>query len=65
MLANFAFARLSPRLFRTWSEFPRLPGVKPYSGMPVEAVTLTGERTVLVYLARPLLDSFAHASKQQ
>jgi HlyD family type I secretion membrane fusion protein len=47
------------------SELAHIPNVKLYPGMPVEAVILTGERTVLDYLLRPLLDSFAHAFREQ
>jgi multidrug efflux pump subunit AcrA (membrane-fusion protein) len=47
------------------AELAKVPDVKLYPGMPVEAVILTGERTVLDYLVRPVLDSFAHAFKEQ
>lgn len=47
------------------SDLERLPGVKLFPGMPVEAIILTGERTLLDYLLRPVLDSFAHAFKEQ
>lgn len=46
-------------------ELSRIPGVKLYPGMPIEAVILTGERTLLDYLLRPLLDSFGHAFREQ
>ncbi|MDP2333887.1 MAG: HlyD family type I secretion periplasmic adaptor subunit [Reyranella sp.] len=46
-------------------ELALYPNVKLYPGMPVEAVILTGERTVLDYLIRPMLDNFAHAFKEQ
>jgi HlyD family secretion protein len=49
----------------TPAELARVPDVKLYPGMPVEAIILTGERTVLDYLARPLLDSFAHSFREQ
>lgn len=46
-------------------ELARIPGVKLYPGMPIEAVILTGERTLLDYLLRPLLDSFSHSFREQ
>jgi HlyD family type I secretion membrane fusion protein len=46
-------------------ELSRVPDVKLTPGMPVEAVILTGDRTLLDYLVRPLLDSFAHAFREQ
>lgn len=46
-------------------ELARVPNVKLTPGMPVEAVILTGDRTLLDYLLRPLLDSFAHAFREQ
>ncbi|WBL75263.1 HlyD family type I secretion periplasmic adaptor subunit [Bradyrhizobium xenonodulans] len=46
-------------------ELSRIPGVKLYPGMPIEAVILTGERTLLDYLLRPLLDSFSHSFREQ
>jgi HlyD family type I secretion membrane fusion protein len=46
-------------------ELARVPHVKLTPGMPVEAVILTGDRTLLDYLVRPLLDSFAHAFREQ
>jgi HlyD family type I secretion membrane fusion protein len=46
-------------------ELSRLPGVKLYPGMPIEAVILIGDRTLLDYLLRPLLDSFNHSFREQ
>ncbi len=46
-------------------ELGRVPAVKLYPGMPVEAVILTGDRTLLDYLLRPVLDSFAKAFREQ
>jgi hypothetical protein len=39
--------------------------VKLYPGMPVDVSIVTGERTLLEYLLQPLLDSFAHAFREQ
>lgn len=36
----------------------QLPGGRAVPGMPVEASIITGERTLVEYLARPILDSF-------
>lgn len=46
-------------------ELSRVPGVRLYPGMPIEAVILTGDRTLLDYLMRPLLDSFSHSFREQ
>lgn len=43
------------------------PQVKPeqvYPGMPVETFISTGERTFLVYLSKPLMDSFQRAFRE-
>lgn len=44
------------------------PEIKPeqiYPGMPVEAYVGTGDRTFLEYLARPILDSFERAFREE
>jgi HlyD family type I secretion membrane fusion protein len=46
-------------------ELSKVSGVKLYPGMPIEAIILTGERTLLDYLLRPLLDSFNHSFREQ
>ena len=42
-----------------------LQGIKLYPGMPVEVYILTGERTLLQYVMRPLTDSFQRALREQ
>ena len=42
-----------------------LPYVKLYPGMPVDVSIVTGERTMLAYIVQPLVDSFAHAFREE
>ena len=42
-------------------QLSRVPNVKLYPGMPVEATIVTGRRTMLSYLFQPFMDSFSHA----
>jgi len=42
-----------------------LPHVKLYPGMPVDVSIVTGERTMLAYIVQPLVDSFAHAFREE
>lgn len=54
------------RLSATPEEVARLgEGVVLHPGMPVEAVVVTGERSFLNYLVKPLTDSFARALKER
>jgi HlyD family type I secretion membrane fusion protein len=46
-------------------ELKRVPHVKLYPGMPVDVSIVTGERTMLDYIVQPLLDSFAHAFREE
>jgi HlyD family secretion protein len=46
-------------------EMAALPDAQLYPGMPAEALILTGERTFLGYLSKPILDSFAHAFREE
>jgi HlyD family secretion protein/epimerase transport system membrane fusion protein len=46
------------------AELKRVPNVKLYPGMPVDVSIVTGERTLLAYLVQPLMDSFAHAFRE-
>lgn len=43
---------------------PVAGSVHLYSGMPVRAMALTGERTLLDYLVQPLFDSFTQAFRE-
>ncbi|MBY0429754.1 MAG: HlyD family type I secretion periplasmic adaptor subunit, partial [Rhodospirillales bacterium] len=47
------------------AELARLPEVHLSAGMPVEVMVITGERTLLNYLLRPLKDSFARAFREE
>jgi HlyD family type I secretion membrane fusion protein len=47
------------------AELTRVPHVRLYPGMPVDVSVVTGERTMLDYLAQPLLDGFAHAFREE
>ena len=42
-------------------QLARVPNVKLYPGMPVEAAIVTSKRTMLAFLFQPFSDSFAHA----
>jgi multidrug efflux pump subunit AcrA (membrane-fusion protein) len=46
-------------------ELSRVPAVKLYPGMPVEAAIVTGKRTVLAFLFQPFTDSFARAFREE
>ncbi|TSD83107.1 HlyD family type I secretion periplasmic adaptor subunit [Mycobacterium sp. KBS0706] len=46
------------------SELSRLDGVRLIAGMPTEVMILTGERTLLDYLLRPLLDSITKSFRE-
>jgi len=46
-------------------ELTRVPNVKLYPGMPVEAAIVTGSRTMLAFLLQPFTDSFAHAFREE
>jgi HlyD family secretion protein len=46
-------------------EMDRLGDVKLIPGMPVEAFVQTGERTVISYLIKPLLDQFTRAFREK
>ena len=43
----------------------RAGGLTLHPGMPAEVIIVTGERTPLEYLMRPLLDSFARAFREE
>lgn len=43
----------------------RLKGVKLYPGMPAEVYILTGERTMLQYITKPLVDGFQRAMREE
>ena len=43
----------------------QVPNVKLYPGMPVDVSIVTGERTLLAYMVQPLVDSFAHAFREE
>jgi multidrug efflux pump subunit AcrA (membrane-fusion protein) len=40
------------------------PSIKLYQGMPAEVIIVTGERTLLAYLAAPILRSFRRAFRE-
>ncbi len=40
------------------------PSIKLYQGMPAEVIIVTGERTLLGYLAAPIIRSFRHAFRE-
>jgi multidrug efflux pump subunit AcrA (membrane-fusion protein) len=46
-------------------QLSRVPNVKLYPGMPVEAAIVTGERTLLAFLVQPVTDSFARAFREE
>ncbi|MCF4164735.1 HlyD family type I secretion periplasmic adaptor subunit [Zavarzinia compransoris] len=46
-------------------EMTRLGGLEIVPGMPVEVIVNTGERTVLDYFVRPLVDMFARSLKEE
>ena len=46
-------------------QLARVPNVKLYPGMPVEAAIVTGSRTMLAFLLQPFTDSFAHAFREE
>jgi HlyD family type I secretion membrane fusion protein len=45
-------------------ELERFRHVHLYPGMPVRAMVMTGERTLLAYLVQPVLDSFTRAFRE-
>lgn len=45
-------------------QMQRVPHVKPYPGMPVDAAVVTGERTLFDYIAQPITDSLARALRE-
>lgn len=47
------------------AELARLNGVALQPGMPVEGIVITGERTFLNYLMKPLSDNFARSLKER
>ena len=46
-------------------QLDQVPNVKLYPGMPVEAAIVTGDRTLLAFIAQPLTDSFARAFREE
>ena len=46
-------------------QLARVPNVKLYPGMPVEAAIVTGSRTMLAFLLQPFTDSFSHAFREE
>jgi HlyD family secretion protein/epimerase transport system membrane fusion protein len=46
-------------------ELARVPNVKLYPEMPVEAAIITGSRTMLAFLLQPFIDSFFHAFREK
>ena len=46
-------------------QLARVPNVKLYPGMPVEAAIVTGQRTLLDFLIQPVTDSFARAFREE
>ena len=55
----------SVRVAMTKAEVDRLGDVKLIPGMPAEAYVQTGERTVISYLIKPLLDQFMRAFREK
>ncbi|WP_448192684.1 HlyD family type I secretion periplasmic adaptor subunit [Azospirillum sp. sgz301742] len=53
------------RLRLNQAELDALPWVHLSPGMPVEAMIITGERSVLDYLLTPITNGFAHALREQ
>jgi HlyD family secretion protein len=49
----------------TQDEIKRLGDVKLTPGMPVEAFILTGKRTMLSYLVKPLRDQLQRALREK
>jgi HlyD family secretion protein len=47
------------------SELAKLGGLEISAGMPVEALIITGRRTMLSYLISPIRDSFGRAFREQ
>ncbi|MDB5509329.1 MAG: hypothetical protein JWL93_1798 [Hyphomicrobiales bacterium] len=48
----------------TADQLARAPHVRLYPGMPVEVAIVTGERTLLAYLAQPFTDSMSRAFRE-
>lgn len=46
-------------------EIERLGAVSLHPGMPVEVIVVTGERTFMNYLVKPMTDNFARALKER
>jgi multidrug efflux pump subunit AcrA (membrane-fusion protein) len=46
-------------------QLSRVPQVRLYPGMPVEAAIVTGKRTMLAFLFQPFTDSFARAFHEE
>lgn len=46
-------------------QLARVPQVKLYPGMPIEAAIVTGKRTMLAFLLQPFTDSFARAFREE
>jgi HlyD family secretion protein/epimerase transport system membrane fusion protein len=46
-------------------QLARVPNVKLYPGMPIEAAIVTGQRTLLDFLIQPMTDSFARAFREE
>ena len=46
-------------------ELARLQNVSFYPGMPAKVLIITGERTLVDYLLRPVMDSFARAFREE
>src|SRR4029079_2392052 len=46
-------------------QLARVPNVKLYPGMPVEAAIVTGSRTMLAFLLQPFTDSFSRAFREE
>jgi HlyD family secretion protein len=55
----------SVRVAMSKEQIDRLGDVKLIPGMPVEAFVQTGERTVISYLIKPLLDQFMRAFREK
>lgn len=53
------------RIAMTPTELGRLGDLKLVPGMPVEAFVQTGERTVISYLLKPLVDQFARTFRER
>lgn len=46
-------------------QLARVPNVKLYPGMPIEAAIVTGSRTMLAFLLQPLTDSLSRAFREE